>query len=213
MPAPRVPSNISDWKASFEGVVKPSLYEVTFAGGGFETVMQAFIQHAGWDSTYRKKLTVLCETASFPVEAISTQPNRIYGPIREFAYEKLYSGDLSLIFRLDHDMSLRRFFTAWQQHINEADTADFSYYNDYVCDIGVFQYPTKQSEGPIGTGADGTVIQGPIDDTPIYGVRIVEAYPKSVGPIEVGYEQRDTYMKQQVDFAFRRWEEIPLSQL
>tara|TARA_Y100000593_G_C4299910_1_gene332769 strand:+ start:426 stop:1040 length:615 start_codon:yes stop_codon:yes gene_type:complete len=199
MPGPRIPNNVSDWKSSFRGYVKPSLYEVTFSGTGFANIFNAWRQEFQWDNEDLKKLTVMCEAASFPGEALSTQPNRIYGPVREFAYEKLYSGDLTLTFRMDDVMNIRRFFTSWQAMVARHDTGDFAYYNDYVGEILIYQYPNQQK---LPGSSLGNI------DNPIYGARVLEAYPKSVGPVEVGYDQRDTYMKQTVDFAFRKWEEI-----
>ena len=48
---------------------------------------------------------------------------------------------------------------------------------------------------------------------PIYGIHIEEAYPKSIGEVSLGYDQTNTYSKQTVDFAFRRWRQIPSSEL
>ena len=208
MPGPRIAHNLDEWKSSFTGYVKPSLYEVTFAGNGFANVFNVWRQAMNWDGEDLKQLTVMCEIASFPGEALSTQPNRIYGPVREFAYEKLYSGDLSLTFRMDSVMNMRRFFSSWQELIFESDTGDFAYYNDYAGEILIYQYPTKQAES-----SSGGTTSLPDRRGRIYGARVTGEYPKSIGAVELGYEQRDTYMKQTVEFAFRRWEEIHPNEL
>ena len=71
-------------------------------------------------------------------------------------------------------------------------SGDFGYYNDYRADILVYQYPA----------------QGGTKNGPIYGVRCTDAYPKSIAPLEVAYDQTNSYMRQTVDFAYRTWEEI-----
>ena len=205
MSAPRIPNNVADWMANFRGYVKPYLYEVTFSGKGFQTALDNAVP-SGMIGPSAKDMTYLCEAASLPGSAVSTQPNRIHGPVRELAYERLFSGDLSLTFRMDAYMTMRKFFQAWHNGISDSETGDFNYYRDYTSDILIYQYPTTQSDGFGDPNSHGGAY-------PIYGVRVVEAYPKSLQAIEVGYEQRDTYMKQTVDFAFRRWEQIPQNEL
>lgn len=186
--------------SAFRGIVKPSLYEVAFVvGGGF----QQALSDSGLQTNDNREFTVLCEAASFPGESVSTQPNRIYGAVREHAYEKLFSGDLQLTFRMDPAMNLRKFFTNWQKIIHNPETGDFGYYDDYVSEIQIYQYTNEQAAS---NNFVGTELK---NRKPVYGVRLEECFPKTLGPIEVGYEQQNTYMKQTVDFAFRRWLEIP----
>ena len=193
MGSPQLPNSVNDWKAGFRGIVKPHLYEVVFAGPGWNTVLQA----SNADQSTTRELIVHCEAAKFPAGSLGTQPNRVYGPVREFAYERIYSGDLGLTFRMDEEMGLRTIFENWHNIIHDRQSGDWAYYDDYTCDIYVFQYAGNQKE----------------DKKAIYGVRVEECFPKSLGEVEVGYDQRDTYMKQEVEFAFRRWQEIPRSQL
>jgi len=197
MGSPQLPNSVSDWKAGFRGIVKPHLYEVVFAGPGWNTVLQA----SNADQSTTRELIIHCEAAKFPAGSLGTQPNRVYGPVREFAYERIYSGDLGLTFRMDEEMGLRTIFENWHNIIHDRQSGDWAYYDDYTCDIYVFQYPAQQSDGETR------------DKKAIYGVRVEECFPKSLGEVEVGYDQRDTYMKQEVEFAFRRWQEIPRSEL
>ena len=186
---PKIPNSTSSFSSQFNntGLVRNHTFEVVFAGTGFDTA----VQNAGLQSGVVNDLTVMCENASFPGSAVGTQPNRIYGPVRELAYEKIFSGDLSLTFRMDKDMSLRRFFNEWHKIIHNPETGDFGYYDEYRSEIQVFQYP-------LGGTKEG----------PVYGVRCVDAYPKSISPIEIAYDQTNTYMRQTIDFAYRTWEEI-----
>ena len=204
MPSPKIPNKLSEFKSNFHGYVKPSLYEVAFMGRGY----QAALGLMEGTPTEVRDILMLCEQARFPGSAVSTQPNRVYGPVRELAYERIYSGDLSLTFRMDKDMLLRTFFSTWQEVITSKITGDFGYYDDYKADCEIYAYPNKQAFSGSNT-LFGSIVKGLRIKNPIYGLRIKEMYPKSIAEIELGYEQRDTYMKQTVEFAFRSWEEIP----
>ena len=186
--APKLPNSVQTFLGQHKGLVRNHTFEVTFAGPGYETALG----EVGLNTSQGRNWTVLCESASFPDSAVGTQPNRVYGPVREFAYEKIFSGDLSLTFRMDQTMTIRKFFNAWHKVIHDSETGDFGYYDDYTSEILVFQYPAK----------------GGVENGPIYGCRLIGAYPKSIAPIEVGYDQTNTYMKQTIDFAYRSWEEI-----
>lgn len=200
MASPKIKNSVGDWKAGFKGIVKPTLYEVAIRGTGWGNAQRTMRDVEKWgDGThlYRDSV-IMCENASFPGAAIGTQPNRIYGPVREFAYERIYSGDIALTFRMDEQMQIRSLLSAWHELINDTNTGDFNYYDDYTADIYVYQYPVKQ---------EGSTRK------PIYGIHIEEAYPKSIGEVTLGYDQTNTYSKQTVDFAFRRWRQIPSSEL
>lgn len=226
MPAPKLPNNLSEWKSNFFGYVKPSLYEVAFSG----TVWTEMQRKSGAGSEVSKLVTRNCEVVALPGTAVSTQPNRIYGPAREMPYEKLYAGDLQMTFRMDESMYLRTFFNFWHDVIHDKVTGDFNYSNHYTSDILIYQYATQQAETQQKNRQDHSASSenqfyekppnqfqlqlelDPVADylqKPIYGVRLIECYPKLIGEIELGYAQNDTYMKQTVDFAYRKWEEIP----
>ena len=212
MPSPRIKNNLNDFKSQFKTIVKPTLYEATIYGDGWTKAKElSGAQQLGpVASEADRTFIVNCEVAALPGEALSTQPNRIYGPVREMVYEKLFSGDLQLTFRMDGRMWLRQVFSAWQSFIQSKESGDFEYYKNFISNIELYQYPTTQAQPAANEGP-----MQPTEglDKPIYGVRINEVYPKSVGAIELGYEQRDTYMKQTVDFAYRSWEEIPTDEL
>ena len=205
MAAPKIKNSVGDWKAGFKGIVKPTLYEVAIRGRGWGNAQRTMSKKFGDGGLFEQDGTqllresvIMCENASFPGAAIGTQPNRIYGPVREFAYERIYSGDIALTFRMDEEMHIRSLLSAWHELINDSTSGDFNYYDDYTADIYVYQYPVKQ---------EGSTRK------PIYGIHIEEAFPKSIGEVTLGYDQRDTYSKQTVDFAFRRWSQIPSSEL
>ncbi len=191
-----------------QGTLSPARFEVNFR---LPEKTLNHIREIYGNENWDYRLYFSCETSNLPGRGVSTTPNRIYGPVRETVYEKLYSGDLSLTFRLDSEMWLRKLFTAWHDIIHITETGDFDYYDNYISDIEIYQYPTHQA-----STEPGNSVEVPADDPdlkPIYGLRITEAYPKSIGAIELGYGTRDTYNKQTIEFAYRKWEEIPADEL
>ena len=221
MPSPKIKNQLSEFKANFFGILKPSLYEVVIMGRGYQSALSEL--NSGPSSMPvripmssmgmgTKLITLNCETAQLPGSGLATQPNRIYGPVKEYPYERIFTGDLALTFRLDHDMWLRKIFTAWQDVIyqhkpnqNNPRAGDFAYQDTYLGEMEIYQYPTKQK----ASTAEVPLAQEEDDTKPVYGVRLYEVYPKSVGAIELGYASNDTYNKQTIEFAYRNWEEIP----
>lgn len=224
MSASKIKNSLNEFKSNFLGILKPSLYEVVIMGKGYQAALGK-LNSDGPSDTFQipfnsmsagsKLITLNCESASLPGVGVSTQPNRIYGPVKEYPYEKIYTGDMSLTFRLDHEMWLRKIFTAWQDVIyqrtptqNLPFSGDFEYQDEYVAEMEIYQYPTKQkastAEVPMRQEEDNT--------KPIYGVRLFDVYPKAISAIELGYGSIDTYNKQTVEFAYRKWEEIPANE-
>ena len=128
MAAPKIKNSVGDWKAGFKGIVKPTLYEVAIRGNGWGNAQRTMRAKFGDDGTQLfRDSVIMCENASFPGAAIGTQPNRIYGPVREFAYERIYSGDIALTFRMDEEMHIRSLLSAWHELINDSTSGDFNY--------------------------------------------------------------------------------------
>ena len=132
-----------------------------------------------------RRLSLSCEEAAFPARNISTQPNRIAGPVREIPYESLYSGDLDLTFRIGQDMFERTFFEEWQDRIIDHETHALNYYENYVRDIYIAQL------GP--------------DDSIVFQILVKECFPKTIQSIDLGYAKSDEYERQSVSFAFREY--------
>tara|TARA_R110001583_G_scaffold75902_1_gene208461 strand:+ start:896 stop:1948 length:1053 start_codon:yes stop_codon:yes gene_type:complete len=132
-----------------------------------------------------RRLSLSCEEAAFPGRNISTQPNRIAGPIREIPYESLYSGDLDLTFRIGQDMFERTFFEEWQDRIIDHETHALNYYENYVRDIYIAQL------GP--------------DDSIVFQILVKECFPKTIQSIDLGYAKTDEYERQSVSMAFREY--------
>jgi hypothetical protein len=184
------------------GVLSPARYEIYIASnivgknknwmqrGLDDSIQMSMFNRFPQNAETMKRLSKSCEAASLPGRSVSTQPNRISGPVREMPYESLYSGDLDLTFRLGTDMFERKFFEFWMDQVIDHNTHRLSYYDNYTRDIYIAQ---------LG-----------VDDSIVYKVILKECYPKAINAIDLGFDKTDEYEKQSVSIAFREY--IPLTQ-
>lgn len=143
---------------------------------------------------FKERLAIQCETAQLPGKSFSTQEHRIYGPIRKFPYVATFTSSIDLTFRLGLDYKERSVFDLWQSIIMNPTTNMFGYYLEYVTDLVIHQFNQE--------------------DERIYSVKILEAWPEAIQPIEFSSEAQNTYNRQTITFAFRRWEQtdaVPLT--
>lgn len=178
------------------GLPKPSRYAINFMGKGPNEALQKLSEAVYVNTShFWKLLSMNCEKASLAASSLGTNPHRIYGPVREMPYEKIFSGDLALSFREDHVLSSRQFFTEWQSNIYNNETGNLNYYNDYIGDVEIMQ----DTSGPTEKNSSGL---------PLYGIRLKEVYPKNIHALELGYASKDSYHTQTVELAFKDWEPI-----
>lgn len=175
---------ILDQVHSGSGIVSPARYEISI--GALPISHLDMGEQPVSNSEVARRLSISCEGAQFLGRNISTQPNRIAGPIREMAYESLYSGDLDLTFRVGQDMLERRVFEGWMDSIVGHNRHSISYYDSYVRDIEIKQ---------LGK-----------DDSVLYRMIVRECFPKTINPIDLGYDKTDEYMRIQVSMSFREYE-------
>jgi hypothetical protein len=134
------------------------------------------------------KLRYYCDSASMPGMNFLSNPVMTYGEQREVIYNRSFE-PVNLEFIMDADMSIKRFFDAWQNAIIDPRTRMLSYYETYVGTIEIYQLDNEGKE------------------TMRYAVRLNEAFPKSVAPISYSYNNKDI-TKLSVSIEYKFW--IPL---
>ncbi len=135
----------------------------------------------------QERFAIQCEVAQLPGKSFSTQEHRIYGPIRKFPYTATYTSSIDLSFRVGEDYKERSIFDLWQDQIMSTSTNMFNYYKEYVTDMIIHQFNAQ--------------------DERIYSIKLFEAWPEAIGPIDLTAESRDTYNRQSITFAYRQWEQ------
>lgn len=138
-----------------------------------------------------RRILLFCEQATLPGLSYMTASNTSYGEPREIPYNRQFE-PITLQFHVDRDFQVKKVFDAWMESIQNQVTKTFNYYNNYT---------TKMTIG----------IQD-LQDKTTYMVNLYECYPKTVAPIALDAEAKDT-MRLQVVFQYKYWESSKVSEL
>ena len=132
-----------------------------------------------------QRLAIRCDAVTVPGRSFSTTPYRFYGPARNMPYEPIYSGELNLSVILSEDLRERAFFETWMDMINSRLNYKFSFYEDYI----------------------STLIVNVINKSDAITHRFIieEAYPKTIGDLQMGYDKDNEFMRQDVTISYRKY--------
>jgi hypothetical protein len=128
-----------------------------------------------------------CSACSIPGFTMATKEHKPYGLKREYVYEKLFD-TMNMTFYVSEEMHEHNFFNSWMSTM--WDRGRVNWYRDYVSTIEIFQCAgTKPGEG---------------DDLPVMmKVKLIDAYPKVLGALPLGYGTSGTIQNLPIDFTFR----------
>lgn len=176
-------SNINNMMSSIlkNGVAFSNRYEVQFY------LPSDFI---GDSSKIARVLELRAENVTIPGRSLSTTPYRFYGPARNFPYEQIYSGEISIGFILSADLAERHFFEGWLNFISNPINYKFNYYNKYTSKLNIVVLDRTNNVTFVS--------------------ELEEVYPKSIGDISLGYDKNDEIMKLEVTFCFRKYTTSPI---
>lgn len=132
-----------------------------------------------------RKLSLYCQNVSLPGMNFASNPVTTYGEQREVIYNRQFE-PLSMEFLGDNPMNIKKFFDSWQQLIIDPVTRLVSYYQDYIGTIEISQIDVSDEERPT------------------YKVRLFEAFPKTVSPVNYTSASKDV-TKVQVSFEYKYW--------
>lgn len=130
-----------------------------------------------------EKVFMFCESTTLPGMSYSSTPTRTFGEVVEMPYDRLFD-NVTLNFLVDKDMKVKMFFDEWMAGIQNPYTRQFNYYSDYTTDLEIEMYDKTSNIK--------------------YKVTMYEAYPKSMGPIEVSSASTDV-MRVSISFQFKYW--------
>lgn len=136
-----------------------------------------------------RSLNVLCESVNFPGKQIESLDYSMYR--NNLKIPSGYINDeVSMTFRLTEDFFVKRVFDVWQAGIVRPKNYKARYYNDYVKDIVVAHEDKNDKEQ--------------------YSIKIINAYPITVGAIEKSNESTDSALRLTVTFACRDVEDLKI---
>jgi hypothetical protein len=136
-----------------------------------------------------RRVGLFCESASIPGKNILTTPARTYGEVRETPYEVAYE-PMNLVLYVDKNYQVKEYFDTWQSSIFN-DTARYqNYYNDYTQDVTVYVYNKEEDAA--------------------FAIKLFQAYPKVVAPINLDNNSKDI-AKLTVTLQYKYWRREPLA--
>ena len=135
-----------------------------------------------------RRISFRCDSISLPGRNLRTQMNgNIYGPPHEMVQGQTFA-EVAASFYAGSDLAERYFFEEWQKVSYNPDTYNINYYKEYVGAVEIYTL-NEQNERT-------------------YGVRLEEAFPKTVDAIPVSHASNNTLNKVNVSFAYRYWRNI-----
>ena len=177
---------------STDGMSRKNRYEVTLypptgargSRGNTSNVFSKIMGDLLGDGTVRAT-GLRCESISMPGRNMDSTPDtNIYGPEREIVTGYSF-GDINAIFQCSSDMREKKYWETWQRLTYNPKTFDIGYYNDYVGTVDIHTLDEQERRR--------------------YGVRFVEAWPKTIGAQSLGYADNNTYQTVDITIAYRYW--------
>ena len=139
-----------------------------------------------------RAVSMRCESAIMPGRNLaSAEDTNVYGPAREIVNGITYAGDVEMLFQASTGLEERVFFEEWQKIAFDEQTWNVGYHNDYTSEIQIYLLDKQ--------------------DQRRYGVRLHEAYPKTIGPVALNQAPSSDIIKIPVSFSFRWWETLDVN--
>jgi len=177
---------------STDGMSRKNRYEVTLypptgsrgSRGNTTNVFSKIMGDLLGDGTVRAT-GLRCESISMPGRNMDSTPDtNIYGPEREIVTGYSF-GDINAIFQCSSDMREKKYWETWQRLTFNPKTFDIGYYKDYVGTVDIHTLDEQENRR--------------------YGVRLVEAWPKTIGPQQLAYNDNNSYQTVDITIAYRYW--------
>ena len=135
-----------------------------------------------------RRISFRCDSITMPGRNLRTQMNgNIYGPTHEMVQGQTFA-DVEATFYCGSDMAEKYFFEEWQKVSYNPQSYDLNYYKEYVGAVDIFALNEKNERTT--------------------GIRLVEAFPKTIGGIPFAHASSNAINKVSVSFAYRYWRNI-----
>lgn len=185
--------NISRFKANldrFGGPSRANLFEVMIIGAPVTGT-----------SINAENVSFFCQTAVIPSISVTATPYEAAGEMPIAFPTGVTTQPFNAIFMMDSDHQVLQFFHRWIQQVvnygtkggpfSEVDGKlpfEIGYKKQYSCRIVIRHYSTESSPGKF------------------YEVILDNAYPVSIGDVDLAWEQNDSYLTLPVSFSYDRIE-------
>ena len=179
---------------SNEGYAQPNRYEVLIlppakvGGGGQQNIFSGTERQSD-----ARAISLRAQNVTLPGRNLATsQESNVYGPDREIVEGVTYADDISMSFQSSSGLAERVFFENWQKQAFDEKTWNIGYYNDYIGTVEIYVLDKQEHRR--------------------YGIKLWEAFPKTIGANELAYDSNDQIMLVPVSFTFRYWTSLDQNQ-
>ena len=183
-----------------DGYAQPNRYEaiilppskLNIGGGNDQNIFAGLLQTQSSPNDLRQ-LSLRASNVTLPGRNLSTsEEGNIYGPNREIVEGVTYADDISISFQASNDLKERVFFENWQKLAFNETSCNIGYYWEYVGTIELYMLDKQ--------------------DQKRYGIKLWEAFPKTIGTNEMAYDANDQLMLTPISFTFRYWTSLDQNQ-
>ena len=141
-----------------------------------------------------------------PGRTITDETNDVlYGPERSIARGVSYD-DITLTFYMDQNMAEQVLFKSWQNIAISPNTYNSNYYDEYTGSIDIYPLVTLSEVRYQEQTQMKQLLNGEPFARATLGANfthLVEAFPKTVAPIDLSYSNNNALAKLSVTFSYR----------
>jgi hypothetical protein len=162
-----------------EGIVTNAARSL-ISGGGLS--LQSFIEDP-------RDMYLLCESVTIPGRQIATQEHftDMKAIKKPYAY---MNEDVNMVFHLTNDMYIWNFFNSWQESIiNVNGNRAISFLDDIGSEVLI-------------------QIMGNTDYIPVKTIKLKNAYPTTLGSVELSNTAENQTLRCNISMAYEDWEEV-----
>lgn len=132
-----------------------------------------------------RDMLMRCTSVTLPGKSYTTAERRIHGPFSKLPYESIFN-DVTASFILSENLMEKDIFQQWQDVVQNKDTGNFGYYDDYITDILIIP----------------KTVTGEISNE----FTLFDAWPMSISDIQYDMSDINSFGRIDVTFAYTKWE-------
>jgi hypothetical protein len=162
------------------GIAKPCRFEVNISN-------PRCINNPSWG----KQVSLMCDQAMLPMTRLITSRQQIFGPPSFHPVGVDYGGDnLGMQFLVDRQMNVKTYFDTWADGIVNRTNFTTAYQSAYLTNVEIRQLDEA--------------------DNVTYAVKLIDAYPVVVNPLQLDSGLANAVHKLNVTFNYRKWENLSI---
>ena len=209
------PFSIVDLKNKISGVSQLSKFYFDIPKLRNESVDRSKLVKKAWEKSIKdrpgakeiiKNIYFYSENITIPMRGINTDPH-VYA--NGFKFEapigtNYGDGDIAVTMIVDKNYYLYDFFMNWMNEIHSKDTGYFSFHDQYVTDIDIYQLNNININFPRNSNFDDMIANASSTGIINYKVSLGNCYLKSVTAIEFKHEAANERTKITVGFTYEK---------